>query len=109
MDHLHRSFEALDHEVQPLRRQTHAMARQLCWWRGTAVLLLTLVWSVCQGNTQTINGLGNLIVGYNEIRAKVANADTDYDGIVGCRVVVGAPVRHHRTGIVVRSCGKATA
>jgi cold shock CspA family protein len=33
-----------------------------------------------------------------DIRAKAANLDTYYDGIMGCRVVVEGPVRHHRKG-----------
>jgi ribosome-associated translation inhibitor RaiA len=33
-----------------------------------------------------------------DIRAKAANLDTYYDGIMGCRVVVEGPVRHHRQG-----------
>ena len=33
-----------------------------------------------------------------DIRAKAANLETYYDGIVGCRVVVEGPVRHHRKG-----------
>jgi ribosomal subunit interface protein len=32
------------------------------------------------------------------IRAKAASLETYYDGIVGCRVVVEGPVRHHRRG-----------
>ena len=34
----------------------------------------------------------------DEIRAKAANLDTYYDGIMGCRVVVEGPGRHHRKG-----------
>jgi ribosomal subunit interface protein len=33
------------------------------------------------------------------IRAKAASLDTYYDGIVGCRVVVEGPGRHHRKGL----------
>lgn len=33
-----------------------------------------------------------------DIRAKAANLHTYYDGIMRCRVVVGASVRHHRKG-----------
>lgn len=33
-----------------------------------------------------------------EIRAKAADLETYYDGILNCRVVVEGPVRHHRTG-----------
>jgi cold shock CspA family protein/ribosome-associated translation inhibitor RaiA len=33
-----------------------------------------------------------------DIRAKAANLDTYYDGIMSCRVVVEGPVRHHRKG-----------
>jgi ribosomal subunit interface protein len=32
------------------------------------------------------------------IRSKAANLDTYYDGILGCRVVVEGPGRHHRKG-----------
>jgi ribosomal subunit interface protein len=34
----------------------------------------------------------------DDIRAKAANLDTYFDGIMGCRVVVEGPVRHHRKG-----------
>jgi ribosomal subunit interface protein len=34
----------------------------------------------------------------DDIRAKAANLDTYYNGIIGCRVVVEGPVRHHRNG-----------
>jgi cold shock CspA family protein/ribosome-associated translation inhibitor RaiA len=34
----------------------------------------------------------------NDIRAKAEHLDTYYDGIVGCRVVVEGPGRHHRQG-----------
>jgi ribosomal subunit interface protein len=34
----------------------------------------------------------------DDIRAKAANLDTYYDGIMSCRVVVEGPVRHHRKG-----------
>lgn len=33
-----------------------------------------------------------------EIREKAAKLDLYYDGIIGCRVVVEAPIRHHRRG-----------
>jgi len=33
-----------------------------------------------------------------DIRAKAANLDTYYDGIMACRVVVEGPGRHHRKG-----------
>jgi ribosomal subunit interface protein len=33
-----------------------------------------------------------------DIRAKAANLDTYYDGIMGCRVVVEGLMRHHRKG-----------
>jgi ribosomal subunit interface protein len=33
-----------------------------------------------------------------DIRAKAANLETYYDGIMSCRVVVEGPVRHHREG-----------
>jgi cold shock CspA family protein/ribosome-associated translation inhibitor RaiA len=33
-----------------------------------------------------------------DIRAKAANLETYYDGIMGCRVVVEGPARHHRKG-----------
>jgi cold shock CspA family protein len=33
-----------------------------------------------------------------DIRAKAANLETYYDGIMGCRVVVEGLVRHHRKG-----------
>lgn len=33
-----------------------------------------------------------------DIRAKAANLDTYYNGIMSCRVVVEGPVRHHRKG-----------
>jgi ribosomal subunit interface protein len=33
-----------------------------------------------------------------DIRAKAANLETYYDGIMGCRVVVEGPGRHHRKG-----------
>lgn len=34
----------------------------------------------------------------SDIPAKAANLDRYYDGIIGCRVVVDGPVKHHRTG-----------
>jgi cold shock CspA family protein len=34
-----------------------------------------------------------------DIQAKAANLDTYYNGIVGCRVVVEGPGRHHRKGL----------
>jgi cold shock CspA family protein len=34
-----------------------------------------------------------------EIRAKAADLHTYYDGIIGCRMVVEGPGRHHRTGL----------
>jgi ribosomal subunit interface protein len=34
-----------------------------------------------------------------DIRAKAARLETYYDGIVGCRVVVEGPGRHHRKGL----------
>jgi ribosomal subunit interface protein len=34
----------------------------------------------------------------DDIRAKATNLETYYDGIIGCRVVVEGPVRHHRKG-----------
>lgn len=33
-----------------------------------------------------------------DIRAKAGQLDQYYDGIIGCRVVVESPVRHHRKG-----------
>jgi ribosomal subunit interface protein len=33
-----------------------------------------------------------------DIRAKAANLETYYDGVMGCRVVVEGPGRHHRKG-----------
>jgi ribosomal subunit interface protein len=33
-----------------------------------------------------------------DIRAKAENLETYYNGIIGCRVVVEGPVRHHRKG-----------
>ncbi len=33
----------------------------------------------------------------SDIRAKAANLDRYYDGIISCRVVVEGPVKHHRT------------
>jgi ribosome-associated translation inhibitor RaiA/cold shock CspA family protein len=33
-----------------------------------------------------------------DIRAKAADLETYYDGIMGCRVVVEGPVQHHRKG-----------
>jgi cold shock CspA family protein len=35
------------------------------------------------------------------IRAKAADLDTYYDGIIGCRVVVEGPGRHHRKGLFI--------
>jgi cold shock CspA family protein/ribosome-associated translation inhibitor RaiA len=37
-------------------------------------------------------------VAENDIRAKAEHLDTYYDGIIGCRVVVEGPGRHHRRG-----------
>jgi cold shock CspA family protein/ribosome-associated translation inhibitor RaiA len=37
-------------------------------------------------------------VAENDIRLKAENLDTYYDGIIGCRVVIEGPGRHHRQG-----------
>jgi hypothetical protein len=118
MDQLRERFDALEHQVQTLHQQTHAMARRLRWWRGVAgglLMLGLLSWALPSskaadpqpggmadrmvalekkltamtfdeaaneviitgvnlrivnglGTTDTTNGLGNLIVGYNESR-----------------------------------------
>src|SRR5215470_19221380 len=118
MDNVRERFEALEQQMLVMGAHTHAVERQLRWWRGIAcgVLLLGLVSMPLQsgtaadsqpgamaermatvenklsamtfddaanevvitganlrivnglGSTETTNGLGNLIVGYNEQR-----------------------------------------
>ena len=66
MDNFRERFEALEQQTEQLRQQTqtleaqtHTLARQARWWRGIAPGL---------GEPATANGVGNMIVGYNELR-----------------------------------------
>ena len=118
MDDLRTRLDALERHIHTLQQQTHAMARQLRWWRhlaGGLLAMALLTWALLSGNTadaqsgrladelaalrdlltvlrfdaaanevritganlrlvnglgatETTNGWGNLIVGYNELR-----------------------------------------
>jgi cold shock CspA family protein/ribosome-associated translation inhibitor RaiA len=46
----------------------------------------------------TARGLALSDAAERDIRAKAANLERYYDGIIGCRVVVEGPVKHHRKG-----------
>jgi hypothetical protein len=132
MDQLHARLDALEHQVQTLHQQAHAVDRRLRWWRRLACGLgvLGLIGWVLQagpaadaqllslpdrlaalegklakltfdaatnevvitganlrllnglGFTDTTNGMGNLIVGYNEPREGGENRRTGSHNVV---------------------------